>query len=92
VLTSVGGLEPEYDVPLQIDALRHVRERHPDAGLVVIGGGRLEADLRRRVEALPYRRDVLLCGDVPHAATLRVIERSDVLLRTTLYDGDSIAV
>jgi len=34
----------------------------------------------------------LLCGDVPHAVTLRAIAESDVFLRTTLYDGDSISV
>jgi len=34
----------------------------------------------------------LLCGDVPHPVTLRAIAESDVLLRTTWYDGDSISV
>jgi glycosyltransferase involved in cell wall biosynthesis len=29
---------------------------------------------------------------VPHAATLRAIAEADLLLRTTLYDGDSVAV
>jgi glycosyltransferase involved in cell wall biosynthesis len=40
----------------------------------------------------PYAAAVLLCGDVPHEVTLRVIMESDVFLRTTIYDGDSIAV
>jgi glycosyltransferase involved in cell wall biosynthesis len=35
---------------------------------------------------------VLLCGDVPHKATLQAISRSDVMLRTTLYDGDAVSV
>jgi glycosyltransferase involved in cell wall biosynthesis len=33
-----------------------------------------------------------MAGDVPHDITLRAIEQSDALLRTTLYDGDSICV
>jgi glycosyltransferase involved in cell wall biosynthesis len=92
VLTTVGLLEPEYDLSLQLEALGQVRARHPRAGLAIVGSGSLEADLRRRIDALPYREHVLLCGDLPHAATLRAIAQSDLLLRTTLYDGDSVAV
>lgn len=92
VLSTVGLLEPEYDLPLQIEALGLVRRRHPGAGLVIIGSGSLEAELRRRIESAPYREHILLCGDVPHAATLRAIADSDLVLRTTLHDGDSVAV
>ncbi|HWS52817.1 MAG TPA: glycosyltransferase family 4 protein [Pyrinomonadaceae bacterium] len=92
VLVSVGLLEPEYDLPLQIEALGRVRERFPEAGLVLVGSGSLEAELRRRIAAAPYGEHVLLCGDVERAVTLRVIADSDLMLRTTLYDGDSISV
>ena len=34
----------------------------------------------------------MLCGDVPHELTLHAITRAAALLRTTRYDGDSIAV
>jgi glycogen(starch) synthase len=91
-LTTVGLLEPEYDLSLQIEALGRVRERFPQAGLAVIGSGSLEEELRKQVAAKPYRDHVLLCGDVPHAVTLRAIAESDLFLRTTLYDGDSISV
>ena len=33
-----------------------------------------------------------MCGDLPHAATLQAIARSDLMLRTTSYDGDAISV
>jgi glycogen(starch) synthase len=92
VLTTVGLLEPEYDLSLQIDALARVRERFPNAGLVIIGSGSLEEDLRKQIESKPYRDHILLCGDVPHAVTLRAIAESDLFLRTTLYDGDSVSV
>ncbi len=87
ILATVGLLEPEYDLPLQMEALGRVREHFPKAGLVIIGAGSLEAELRAR---LP--ENVQLAGDVPHAATLRAIAEADVFLRTTLYDGDSVAV
>ncbi len=92
VLLTVGLLEPEYDLALQIEALSLVRQNFPDAGLMIIGSGSLAADLRRRVDEQPYSAHILLCGDVPHDATLRAIAESDLFLRTTLYDGDSISV
>ncbi|HEX5708376.1 MAG TPA: glycosyltransferase, partial [Pyrinomonadaceae bacterium] len=92
VLTTVGLLEEHYDLALQIDALARVRERFPGAGLVIIGSGSIEGELRRLIESKPYARNVLLCGDVEHAETLRAISESDLFLRTTFYDGDSISV
>jgi glycosyltransferase involved in cell wall biosynthesis len=92
VLITAGLLEPEYDLTLQIDILAAVRERYRDAGLVIIGSGALEGDLRRYIDSKPYGEHVLLCGDVPHSMTLRAVADSDLFLRTTLYDGDSIAV
>ncbi len=92
MLVSVGGLEPEYDLPLQIDALRLVRERFPAAGLLLVGSGSLEMELRRKIGECSYAQDILLCGDVPHATTIQLIARADLMLRTTLYDGDAISV
>ena len=92
LLTTVGQLEPEYDLPLQIRALGGVREAFPDAGLVIIGSGRLDAELRRLIAEQPHADHVLLCGDVPHALTVRLLAGSAAFLRTTLYDGDSISV
>lgn len=92
VLLSVGLLEPEYDLPLQIGALGRIRDRFPQAGLLLVGAGSLEEDLRGRIRSVPHGQHVLLWGDLPHSVTLRAIAECDVLLRTTLYDGDSIAV
>lgn len=92
VLTSVGLLEPEYDLPLQISALTPVREKFPRAGLLLIGSGSLEASLREKIAASPSGPDILLAGDVPHAATMEAMLRSRVMLRTTLYDGDALSV
>ena len=92
VLLSVSGLEPEYDLPLQIDVLGTLQQNFPRAGLVIIGGGSLELQLRKEAENRPYGHNILICGDVPHVVTLRAISRARVLLRTTFYDGDSIAI
>ena len=92
LIVSVSGLEPEYDLPLQIRMLGDLRQVMPDAGLAIIGSGSLKVKLREEIAARPYRDHILLCGDVPHPVTLRAIADADVMIRTTLYDGDSISV
>jgi glycosyltransferase involved in cell wall biosynthesis len=92
LLVSVGGLEPEYDLPLQIEALGELRVEFPQAGLVLVGSGSLEQDLRSRATQKAYNEHIYFCGDIERSVALRVIAESDLMLRTTLYDGDSIAV
>jgi len=91
-ILTVSGLEPEYDIPLQIDVLGSVRKRFPDAGLAIIGSGSLEPEIRKMINRKSYAEHILLCGDVPHPITLRALAESDLSLRTTHYDGDSISV
>jgi glycogen(starch) synthase len=92
VLLSVGLLEPEYDLPLQIETLPLVRQEFPDAGLLLIGSGSLEASLRAKIDASPSAEHILLAGDIPHTATIEAVSRSRMMLRTTLYDGDALSV
>lgn len=92
VLLTVGLLEPEYDLPLQMDVLESVRQTFSRAGLVIIGSGSLESQLWEQRAAKPYAEHILITGDVPHAATVVAIKECDVFLRTTLYDGDSVSV
>ncbi len=92
LLITVGGLEEAYDLPTQIEALALVRERFPQAGLVIVGSGPLKEEIRRQIDSKTYRDHILVCGDVAHPVTLRMMAESQLFLRTTLYDGDSIAV
>jgi glycosyltransferase involved in cell wall biosynthesis len=91
-LLTVGLLEPEYDLPLQIQTMGRILKQHPRAGLLIAGSGSLEPDLRELIAAQPWRDSILLYGDMPHAVTLRATLECDALLRTTLYDGDSVSV
>lgn len=92
ILLTVSGLEREYDLPLQINTLGVILEQHPKAGLVIIGSGSIEESLGKLIAGKPYGQHVLLCGDVPHEDVLLAINACDLFLRTSLYDGDSIAV
>ncbi|MBX7055222.1 MAG: glycosyltransferase family 4 protein [Pyrinomonadaceae bacterium] len=91
-LLTVGLLEPEYDLAMQIDAMEGVVNEHPKAGLMIVGSGSLDAELRGHIASKSYRENIFLAGDVPHAVTLRLIEMTDILLRTTRFDGDAISI
>jgi glycosyltransferase involved in cell wall biosynthesis len=92
VLLTVGLLEPEYDLGMQIDVMGEVVARHPGAGLIIAGAGSLEEELRQRIASKPWASSVLLYGDMPHPVTMRATVECDAMLRTTLYDGDSVSV
>ncbi len=91
-LIGVCLLEPEYDLSRQIAAMEEVLKTSPQAGLVIIGSGSLNESLREEIASKSYADHVLLCGDIPHDVTLRAIADTDILLRTTLYDGDAVSV
>src|SRR5262249_33844826 len=80
-ILTVSGLEPEYALPVQIDALGPVRRRFPNAGLAIVGAGSLEEEMRKQIQSKPYAEHILLCGDVPHSSTLRAMAESDLFLR-----------
>ena len=92
VLLSVGQIEPEYDLLLQIEVFGRILRRYSGAGLVMIGSGSMEREVRRAMSRQPWAVHMLLPGDLDHAFTLRAIRECSVLLRTTFYDGDSISV
>jgi glycosyltransferase involved in cell wall biosynthesis len=91
-LVTIGLLEPEYDLDLQIAILGSLRATHPRAGLVILGSGSLDRALRERLARTPWRDHVLLHGDLAHDQTLAVLARADVFVRTTRYDGDALSV
>ncbi|HEX8287350.1 MAG TPA: glycosyltransferase [Pyrinomonadaceae bacterium] len=91
-LLTVCLLEEAYDLFMQVDAMEKVLEKLPNSGLMIIGSGSLEEKLKAAIAEKPYKNRVFLTGDVPHAVTLHLINRADILLRTTVFDGDAIAV
>jgi len=92
VLLAVSALETHYDLPLQINALERVREKFPDTGLIILGSGGAEKDLRSLIASKHYAEHVFLAGETTREVVLHLIERSDVLLRTTIFDGDAISI
>jgi glycosyltransferase involved in cell wall biosynthesis len=57
-----------------------------------MGSGEQRAEAEKRVRDTGLEESVLLLGDVDHDACLALMSVSDVFLRPTLEDGDSISV
>jgi len=92
VLLSTSLLEKEYDIELQIEALEEIVKEFPRAGLLIAGSGSLEGELRDLINKKGHSERVLMTGDVDHKIALNLTDDCDILLRTTLYDGDAISV
>ena len=92
LLLAVGGLEKDYDPLLQIKALGEVLEKRPKAGLMIVGGGSMREVAEAAVDTTGYAGNVMLAGNIDHAVVLHLIRDADMLLRTTLFDGDAISV
>lgn len=91
-LLTVCLLEDTYDLFMQIEAMDRILQKFPEAGLMIVGSGSLETDLKKAIAGKPYSDRIFLTGDVEHKITLHLINRADILLRTTKFDGDAIAV
>lgn len=91
-LLTVSGLEKEYGISLQIEALERILEKFPNAGLMILGWGSLEKELSELIRSKKYAANILLTGDVNRQAALHLIEKAEIMLRPTYYDGDAISV
>lgn len=92
LLLTVGQLEQEYDLESQIEAFRTISSQFSRAGLIIVGSGSEESNLRDLVVSKGLSERVYLAGNVEHRHVLNLISRANVLLRTTKYDGDAISV
>jgi glycogen synthase len=92
LLSTSLFFRPEYGFDLLVSAIAMLRVRYPSVGCLVMGGGEQESEARKLVRHFGLDNHMLLVGDVIHAQCLALMSRSDLFLRTTWYDADSISV
>lgn len=92
LFVAVGGLEKDYDPLMQIEAMKEIVKTHPKAGLVIVGDGSMRKEVESAVATSGIADSMCVAGNVDHAVTLHLINDADVMLRTTLFDGDAISV
>jgi glycogen synthase len=92
LLSAAMFFRPEYGFDLLIQALSRLKGAHRDVGCVVMGDGEHCAEAMSAVQRAGLSDSILLAGDVDHEHCLALMARSDVFVRPTLMDGDSISV
>jgi glycogen synthase len=91
VLSTALFFRPEYGVDVLVEAVDRLRVAYPRLGCVVMGSGD-PTETERQLEARGLGEHVRLAGDLGHDDCLKVMARSDVFVRPTRADGDSISV
>jgi glycosyltransferase involved in cell wall biosynthesis len=85
--------DPDYNPLMAIEVLRRVRERQPEAALMMRGQEKgMEADVRRAADALGLSAALDLGGFADHAAKLRAGEWADLFISTSHIDNMPVAV
>jgi len=92
LFSTVLFFRREYGFDLLVDALAKLKQLFPSLGCLVMGSGDQRPAAELRVREAGLQEDVLFLGDVDHDTCLSWISNSDVFLRPTLEDGDSISV
>ncbi|MFP4131476.1 MAG: glycosyltransferase [Thiohalospira sp.] len=90
VVGTVGRLNPAKDQGRLVAAFAGVRQRHPDALLAIVGGGPLEADLRRDITTAGLEDWVFLLGDRDDVPAL--LAALDLFVLPSRTEGYSIAL
>lgn len=80
----VGKLIPVKGVEHLIRAFPLLRERRPDAELVIVGGGPLLEPLRRLAAEQPGGEAIRFTGPLPHDQVRREYERADIVVAPSI--------
>jgi len=92
MLSTTLFFRPEYGFDLLATVVAQLRLRYPSVGCVVMGSGEQREEAERRIHEMGLEKNVLMLGDVNHDTCLALMSASDVFVRPTLEDGDSISV
>lgn len=79
VIGFIGSFYAYEGLDLLVAALPDVIKAHPDACLLLVGGGPQEAALKAQVQSLGLTQHVIFTGRVPHAEVNRYYDLIDVL-------------
>lgn len=89
VLGATATNDPEYGIPLMLEAIEVLRKRYPRIGLLIIGPCE---DSRTAFSSSEAFDPIYFAGPLTNCVVLSVMSRLTVFLRPTYFDGDSLSV
>ena len=89
LVLAIGRLIEQKDHATLLDAFARVHAEQPNAHLAILGWGRLEDEIKRRVHELGLQNVVVVPGRVEPAAWLA---RADVFAHTSRWEGFGIVL
>lgn len=90
LLLAVGRLTPQKSYPDMIEAMRLVHQQHPEAYLLIAGGGKQEDNMAEQITAAGLTNVVKMLGrrgDVP-----ALMVASDIFVSSSLWEGLPISL
>jgi glycosyltransferase involved in cell wall biosynthesis len=91
ILSTTLFFRSEYGLDILMEAVARLRRDYPRLGCLVMGSGDRSEPLAL-IDRRGLHAAVHLAGDLPHDECVKVIARSNVFVRPTRADGDSISV
>jgi len=92
ILSTALFFRPEYGFDVLVRSLITLVKRHPRLGCLVMGNGENRTDAEVLIDQVGLRESVCFLGDIEHDLCLKLMSRSQVFVRPTFRDGDSISV
>ena len=92
VISTVAHFSAEYGIPLIINAVQQLKMELPRVGLLLIGEGDEKNEIETYVNERSLQNNFLALKSLNHGKCLYSIRHSDLFVRPSLVDGDSIAV
>ncbi len=90
VLLSVARLTKEKNLPLALEVLKRVRVHFPETGLVIVGSGPEEKNLKSLAEKLGVARNVIFAGWQEDMTSY--YKTANVFLQTSYFEGYGMAL
>jgi len=92
VISTALFFRPEYGFRLLVQAMSELLKKHPQLGCVVMGDSESQPQGETQIRTHGLQQHMIAIGDVTHEDCLAIIARSEIFVRPTLSDGDSISV
>jgi glycosyltransferase involved in cell wall biosynthesis len=91
-IVGVGALSSLKNYELFIEIIALLKKDFPEIRSVIIGEGKEQQLLNRKIRDERLYDNVKLMGAVPHAEVFSYMNRSKILLHTSSYEGQSTVI